>query len=190
MIGLDLGDVALVLLFWIGAPLAWLAITIASIVSKRRRDALIATLVCVLGYAAVFVALNRDRYLLQIEVRDSGGRPLSGITVDYFISPGSDRFGRFARKSEGKVITDADGSVSITIGHAQDIRATLKESDRHLGRIEFRAAGRRYPHQLAPSETLQFIEPPEPPPTSGPTKGSWLIPVQPRVKLVVAIKPQ
>jgi hypothetical protein len=190
MIGLDLGDVALVLLFWIVAPLAWLGITVTCIFRRRRRDALIATLVFVLGYAAVFVALHTDRYSFQIDLRDSGGRPLSGITVDYFTFGGSDRFGRFAPKPRGHVITDAGGSVSITTGHAQSIVATLNGDDRHLGRVEFRAAGRRYPHQLFPSENLQFIDPPEPPPSSGPTKGSWLVPVQPRIKLVVATKPK
>jgi hypothetical protein len=140
------------------------------------------------------VASHSGSYTLRVQILDPQHRPLPGVTVSYHTNPASDRFGRFSPSLEGEATTDALGEIVLHPNHAHGVSIAIRHADpSQIGfRASFRieAAGKRYGHQILPTERLTFIEPPEPPPSTGEFHGSWVFPPLPEHRIIVALNPK
>jgi hypothetical protein len=178
-------DIGWLLLLYVIVPIAWVA---GLIRLRSHRNRALWTVLIALVYIAWALAIRTDKYTLTVQFLHADRRPISGLTVSYFTHPQSDRIGRFTAALEGQISTDARGEITLQPNHAHGI--SLRVSDRRFQDAGFRieAAGRRYGHQMHPSDALTFIERPQPSPATSPSHDTWVFDPQPQHRIVVALK--
>src|SRR5437867_973164 len=97
---------------------------------------------------SVFSLTRSARYTLTARVLDSSGKPVPEASVRFSSFALGEGWGRFDRRAEGRIVTDAAGSVTIRTSHAHRIDLDIQKEGFQRMSVQLEAAGRRYPHQV------------------------------------------
>jgi hypothetical protein len=183
----NLQDVAWTLFVFIIVPIGWIA---GLIYFRSRLKRALWTVLIAAFYTAWIFVLRAGEYALKVQFLDDDRHPIAGLTVSYFTHPQSDRIGRFARALNGEITTNSEGEIILHPNHAHGVSLTVRDPRFQTAGFRIEAAGKRYGHQMGPSDSLTFIEPPEPPPTTGAFQGTWVFDARTEHRIVVALKPK